>query len=87
MPTMNISLPDPMKKFVEEQVASGGYSTVSEYMRELVRSDQTRKAKEKVEALLLEALHSPTEEVTPQYWEELKQAALERVRTRKKQAS
>ena len=37
--TMNISLPDAMKAFVEEQVQSGGFGTVSEYVRDLVRRD------------------------------------------------
>ena len=45
MPSMNISLPGPMKNFVEEQVGDG-YRSVSEYVRELVRADQKRKAKE-----------------------------------------
>ena len=39
MQTMNISLPDPMKHFVEEQVSMGGYSSVSEYVRELIRAE------------------------------------------------
>jgi antitoxin ParD1/3/4 len=39
MPTMNISLPDVLKDFVEEQVSSGKYSSASEYVRELVRAD------------------------------------------------
>ena len=43
MQTMNISLPDPLKQYVEEQVNQGGYSSVSEYVRELVRADQKRK--------------------------------------------
>ncbi|GAA6618125.1 type II toxin-antitoxin system ParD family antitoxin [Scytonema sp. NUACC26] len=43
---MNISLPDSMKVYVEEQVASGSYSSVSEYFCELVRLDQKRKAQE-----------------------------------------
>ncbi len=38
MQTMNISLPDPMKQFVEDQVTAGAYSSASEYVRELVRS-------------------------------------------------
>lgn len=42
MSTMNISLPDALKTFVEEQVARGGYSTSSEYVRELIRRDQDR---------------------------------------------
>ena len=42
MATMNISLPDQMKTWVEEQVASGRYANASDYMRDLVRRDQTR---------------------------------------------
>jgi hypothetical protein len=41
MPTMNISLPENLKEFVESQVQSGDYSSVSEFMRRLVRREQT----------------------------------------------
>ena len=40
---MNISLPDPMKAFVEAQSQDGRYSNVSDYMRDLIRRDQDRK--------------------------------------------
>ena len=71
--TMNISLPDPLKQFIEEQVSAGGYSSTSEYMRELVRADQKRKARQELEEILLTALRSgePTD-VTPEMWEELR---------------
>lgn len=39
---MNVSLPDTLKAFVDQQVESGGYSTSSEYVRELIRKDQER---------------------------------------------
>lgn len=42
MSTMNISLPDALKSFVDDQVKSGGYGTSSEYVRELIRKDQDR---------------------------------------------
>ena len=42
MTTMNISLPAALKSFVDEQVASRGYGTSSEYVRELIRKDQDR---------------------------------------------
>lgn len=73
MQTMNISLPDPLKQFIEEQVSAGGYSSTSEYMRELVRADQKRKARQELEEILLTALRSgePTD-VTPEMWEELR---------------
>ncbi len=56
--TMNISLPQPMKEFVEELIAEGSYGTASEYFRELVREDQKRKAQERLEALLVARLES-----------------------------
>ena len=42
MTTMNISLPDTLKTFVDEQVSQRGYGTSSEYVRELIRKDQDR---------------------------------------------
>lgn len=42
MTTMNISLPDTLKSFVDEQVTQRGYGTSSEYVRELIRKDQDR---------------------------------------------
>lgn len=42
MGTMNVSLPDVLREFVERQVESGGYGTSSEYVRELIRRDQDR---------------------------------------------
>jgi antitoxin ParD1/3/4 len=42
MTTMNISLPNTLKSFVDEQVTGRGYGTSSEYVRELIRKDQDR---------------------------------------------
>jgi len=42
MSTMNVSLPESLKSFVDEQVAKRGYGTSSEYVRELIRRDQDR---------------------------------------------
>lgn len=44
MATMNISLPDKLKAFVEECVAEGKYSNASDFVRDLIRRDQERKA-------------------------------------------
>jgi len=44
MQTMNISLPDKLKEFVDHQVGSGRYSSVSEYIRVLIREDEKREA-------------------------------------------
>jgi antitoxin ParD1/3/4 len=56
MGTINISLPDSLREFVDEQVAQGGYGTSSEYVRELIRRDQERL---RLRALLIEGAESP----------------------------
>lgn len=45
MATMNVSLPDPMKKWVEAQTDTGTYSNASDYVRDLIRRDQERASK------------------------------------------
>jgi antitoxin ParD1/3/4 len=52
---MNISLPEQLKRYVDEQVAGGAYGTSSEYIRELIRRDRDREA---LRALLLEGAAS-----------------------------
>ncbi|MCB1331961.1 MAG: type II toxin-antitoxin system ParD family antitoxin, partial [Maritimibacter sp.] len=44
MATMNVSLPDPMKAWVEDQVAEGRFGNSSDYVRDLIRRDQERRA-------------------------------------------
>lgn len=84
MPTMNISLPDHLKNFVDEQVSSGKYTSASEYVRELVRQDQKNRGRENLELQVLEGLRSGEAlEVTPRIWEELRQ----KLRSRRKRAS
>jgi antitoxin ParD1/3/4 len=84
MQTMNISLPDQLKEFVDDQVSSGRYSSVSEYVRDLIRNDEKRKAQEKLEALLLEGLQSsqPTG-MTRRDWEDIRREALKQFEARK----
>ncbi|AFY87784.1 MULTISPECIES: type II toxin-antitoxin system ParD family antitoxin [Chroococcidiopsis] len=80
MKSINISLPDAMRAYVEEQVANGSYSTISEYFRELVRQDRERKAQERLEALLLEGLASGQETpITAQDWQDIRQTVRERI--------
>jgi len=73
---MNISLPDTLKSFVDEQVAGRGYGTSSEYVRELIRNDRDR---QHLRGLLIEgASSSPAKPVDGTYFDALR----ERVRTR-----
>jgi len=86
MTSMNISLPEELKEYVEEQTRSG-YSTPSEYVRELIREDRKRRAKERLDALLLEGLNSGDAiPVNAKFWTELKREAMARLEARKKSA-
>jgi antitoxin ParD1/3/4 len=85
MESMNISLPEPLKKFVDHQIAEGRYSSASEYVRELIRADEKRKAGDRLEALLLEGLNSPETELKPEDWADIRKQALTRLEARKKQ--
>ena len=84
MQTMNISLPEQLKEFVDDQVGSGRYSSVSEYVRDLIRDDEKRKAQEKLEKLLMEGIQSsgPTE-MTRQDWEDIRREALKQFEGRR----
>lgn len=58
MATLNISIPDNMRDWITSQIKSGKYTSASDYLRDLVRTDQ--REKEKLENLLLEGLNSGT---------------------------
>jgi antitoxin ParD1/3/4 len=74
--TMNISLPEPMKAFVDKKVDQGGYSTSSEYVRELIRKDQDR-AKLR-EALLAGAASPLLGPMDKAYFEDLRKSIRKR---------
>jgi antitoxin ParD1/3/4 len=66
MATMNISLPDRMKEWVEDRVQTGRYANASDYMRALVRSDQDyRERLARLQAALTEGLESGVSSRTP----------------------
>jgi antitoxin ParD1/3/4 len=84
MQTMNISLPEQLKEFVEGQIESGRYSSVSEYVRELIREDERRKAQEKLEGLLLEGLRGgPATAMTRKDWDEIRSEAVKKFESRR----
>ena len=83
MQSMNISLPDPLKQFVDGQVSTGRYSSGSEYESELIRADEKRKAEEQLEAKLLEGLSSADSELTPADWNAIRKEALAKAEARK----
>ena len=59
MATMNVSLPDPMKHWVEAQARTGRYSNASDYVRDLIRRDQERAAQHaQLQVAITEGLES-----------------------------
>ena len=75
MTTMNISLPDDRKAFIEDRVAQEGYASVSEYFRDLIRESQCRKAKLELEAKLAEGLQGAPR-MTRKDWQAIEREAL-----------
>lgn len=84
MQSMNISLPDPLKQFVDGQIAQGRYSSVSEYVRELIRADERRKAEEQLETKLLEGLNGAESELTADDLSAIRKEALVKIKARKR---
>lgn len=76
--TMNISLPDGLKEFVDSEVHTGGYTSASEYVRDLLRE---RKARKDLDEKLLSALGSEDlTEIRPEFFEHLRERARRRAR-------
>jgi antitoxin ParD1/3/4 len=65
MTSLNISLPDPLKAYVEEQVAAGDFGTPSEFVRSLIRDDK-EKRRERLEADLIHALQTKEFMIAPE---------------------
>jgi antitoxin ParD1/3/4 len=81
MSSLNISLPEEMRSFVEEQVTQQGYSTASEYIRYLIRQERERVEQKKIEQLLLEGLDSgELINITDEWWEQKKAALVQKIR-------
>ncbi|HSC67354.1 MAG TPA: type II toxin-antitoxin system ParD family antitoxin, partial [Cellvibrio sp.] len=74
MATMNISLPDPMKMWVEDQINTGHYSNASDYMRDLIRRDQTmqREREALIQALVVGENSGISERTIDSVWQGVK---------------
>ena len=80
MATMNISLPEQLKSFVDEQVERRGYGTSSEYVRDLIRRDEER---ERLRGLRLAGAGSPVgEPAGPEYFDGLRRRVRQPVRAK-----
>lgn len=82
MATMNISLTDPLKQFVDEEVREGGYSSTSDYVRDLIRQRQRQRSKAEalLRQLIAEGLASgPAVPVTADTFERMRRELTERM--------
>ena len=64
MTSLNISLPDPLKAYVEDRVASGDFGTPSEFVRNLIRQDKEQR-RSRLETELLDALQGEALAISP----------------------
>jgi antitoxin ParD1/3/4 len=80
MATMNVSLPDQMKAWVEAQAETGRYSNSSDYVRDLIRKDQEKA--EKIAALQAKIDEGRASGISPRSLEEIHEAAREEARRR-----
>jgi antitoxin ParD1/3/4 len=81
MTTLNISLTQDLRDFIEEQINKKGYSTASEYIRHLIRQDREDEQQKRLDNLLLEGLDSgDTIEITEAWWAEKRQQLMKRLK-------
>lgn len=73
MSSMNISLSEDMKAYVDDQVSGRGYSTSSEFVRDLIRQDRER---ENLRALILKGAASPPGQIADDAWFEARRARI-----------
>jgi antitoxin ParD1/3/4 len=84
MTSMNISIPQALRNWVEAQVKGGRYGNVSEYIRELIRRDQERQAQGRLEKLLLDGIESgPATPMTKEDWTEVRADVAARLEKRR----
>lgn len=85
MPNVTISLPDPLKNFVDRQMASRGFGKGSGYFRTLLREAQEEERESWLEELLLEGLQSGHDiPLDDKFWKDLRSEALQMIEMRKK---
>lgn len=76
---MTLNLPDDLKALAEARARESGQS-LDAYLASLIRADAEQDVSEELEQALLEGLASPSVEVTPQFWADLKRRGQDRAR-------
>jgi antitoxin ParD1/3/4 len=82
---MNISLPPTLKDWVDEQVSRRGFGTASEFVRQMLREEQQRELRQRIDAALVEGIESgPSTPMTAKDWDDIRREGRRRLAKRKK---
>jgi antitoxin ParD1/3/4 len=82
--SLNISLPESMRAWIDQQVKAGGYGTASEFVREVLREAQKARARQELEQKLIAGIESgPPTPMTKADWDRLRRDAEKRAAKRK----
>ncbi len=84
MTSLNVSLSDSAKAYVDEQVARGAYRTPDEYLAALIDADRQRQLRAELEEKLLAAARSPSTEMTREDWNDLRTVGRKLIAERKR---
>jgi antitoxin ParD1/3/4 len=83
--TINVSLPTPMRSYLEARVKADGFGSISDLIRALIREDQKRQAQEELERRLLSSLDSgEATPMTSKDWDDIKAAVKTKIAARTK---
>ena len=84
METINIAVSEALQEYVQMRVSEGGYESVSEYIRELIRADQQQQARAVLESEVLKGARSgPSVPMTDDDWQEIRRDVRQRFEAKK----
>jgi antitoxin ParD1/3/4 len=85
--TLNVSLPEPLKEYVQERVSEGIYSNPSDFVRSLIRDDMRKSAQRRLETFILEGLNSGDPvPLDAAEWESIRQETKDRIDAKRRPA-
>lgn len=74
MVSLNITVPESAKNFIEGQIATGRFRDPDEYILALIEADRSRRIRDEIESKIMEGLRSPTVLMEDSEWDEIRQA-------------
>ena len=85
--SMNISLPEALKRFARERAKQAGFANPSDYVRDLIRTDRKRAEREKLDRMLMEGLASGDPQLLDsKEWDDIRSEIMERAKNKAAQS-